>query len=278
KTPAGLRPPGPQPVTDFLENYEGGWQELLPNLNDACTWRGVEVPFHGEAALLPWQWEVERDDAEESALALGVRCRRTPFSLRKVLRLRRGEPVLHIDEAVANESGESAHLVWGQHLVLGGGFLEAGCLLEVGAQWILTPDELYEPATARLAPAQREPWPHARGRRGERVDLRRIPGPEAHSHDDVIVTGLELGHAAVTNPRLGLRFVLEWDEKHFPYLWLWQPFGGADAPPLTGIYGLGIEPCASRYNLAQAVEHGEAIRLEAGQVLRTSLRAHVDAC
>ncbi|MDI7276137.1 MAG: DUF4432 domain-containing protein, partial [Anaerolineae bacterium] len=24
KTPAGLRPPGPQPVTDFLENYEGG--------------------------------------------------------------------------------------------------------------------------------------------------------------------------------------------------------------------------------------------------------------
>ncbi|MFN3308316.1 MAG: hypothetical protein ACK44E_03825, partial [Anaerolineales bacterium] len=27
-TPWGLKPPSPQPLTDFLENYEGGWQVL----------------------------------------------------------------------------------------------------------------------------------------------------------------------------------------------------------------------------------------------------------
>src|SRR5512141_910213 len=48
QTPWGLKPPGKQPPTDFLENYEGGWQELFPNANDACLYRGKEIPFHGE--------------------------------------------------------------------------------------------------------------------------------------------------------------------------------------------------------------------------------------
>ena len=34
----------------FLHNYGGGWQELFPSCNDACTYRGVELPFHGEVA------------------------------------------------------------------------------------------------------------------------------------------------------------------------------------------------------------------------------------
>jgi hypothetical protein len=40
KTPAGLRPPGGNPPVDFLENYEGGWQELFPNANESCEYRG----------------------------------------------------------------------------------------------------------------------------------------------------------------------------------------------------------------------------------------------
>lgn len=277
-TPAGLLPPGPQPPADFLENYEGGWQELLPNINDGCTYRGIEVPFHGEVALLPWRWEVQRDDAEETALSLSVRCRRTPFSVQKVLRLRWGEAVLEIEEEVTSEADERTDLVWGHHLVLGGAFIEGGCLLEVDAGTIFTPEVLYEPETARLAPGQCEVWPFARGRGGERIDLRHIPGPEAHAHDDVILGDLRRGFAAVTNPRLGLRFGLEWDEHLFRYVGLWQPFGGADAPPLTGIYGLGVEPWTSRYNLAGAVEHGEAIALAPGEARRTILRARIDPC
>ncbi|MCL6430674.1 MAG: aldose 1-epimerase family protein [Anaerolineae bacterium] len=276
QTPAGLRPPGPHPAAGFLENYEGGWQELFPNINDSCRHREVEVPFHGEVALLPWQWAIERDDPDEGALALSVRCRRMPLRLTKVLRLRRSEAILYVEEVVTNEADDPADLVWGHHLVLGGGFLEGGCLLEVDAERIFTPEELYEPATARLAAGQRECWPFARGRHGERVDLRQIPGPEAHAHDDVILGSLRRGYAAVTNPRLGLRFALEWDGRLFRYVGLWQPLGGADAPPLTGIYGLGLEPWSSRYNLARAVEHGEAITLGPGQALHTTLMARVD--
>ncbi len=36
QSPWGLKPPRHRPPLDFLENYEGGWQELFPNANDAC--------------------------------------------------------------------------------------------------------------------------------------------------------------------------------------------------------------------------------------------------
>ena len=102
-------------------------------------------------------------------------------------------------------------------------------------------------------------WPYADGRRpGSRVDLRHIPGPQAHTHDDVFLSGFQQGHWTVTNPRRGLRFSLDWDADLFRSVTLWRPFGGSDLPPLTGIYGVGIEPWVSRHNLAGAVEAGEA--------------------
>ena len=75
KAPWGLRPPGAPPREEaegleFIGNYEGGWQELFPNANDACSYEGVELPFHGEVALLPWQAEV----LDGGAVRLSVRC------------------------------------------------------------------------------------------------------------------------------------------------------------------------------------------------------------
>ena len=114
---------------------------------------------------------------------------------------------------------------------------------------IISPDVQFEPATAALAPGQREAWPLALGRQpGQRVDLRRIRGPEAHIHDDVFLGELAHGHFTVTNARLGLAVSLDWDAEVFRYVVLWMPYGGSDAPPLTGMYGLGVEPWVARYN------------------------------
>ena len=46
KAPWGLQPPGSPPRDGsegaaFLENYEGGWQELFPNTNDPASYRGL---------------------------------------------------------------------------------------------------------------------------------------------------------------------------------------------------------------------------------------------
>jgi hypothetical protein len=167
QTPWGLKPPSTQSPLDFLENYEGGWQELFPNASEGCQYRGQDIPFHGEVALLPWQFEILQDDPNETALHLSVACKQTPFRLDRVLRLRRGESRLLIQEKVTNISDESCEFVWGHHIVLGGNFLEDGCLVDMPAHQIFTPDVLYEPLTARLEERQTETWPLARTRCSE---------------------------------------------------------------------------------------------------------------
>jgi galactose mutarotase-like enzyme len=277
RTPAGLQPPGEQPPADFLDNYEGGWQELFPNVNDACEYRGRSIPTHGEVALLPWEFQILQDDTQASEIALAVRCQQTPFYLERRLRLLQGSLQLEIQEKVTNEADEPWSFVWGHHLTLGDQFIEDGCRLEVPAELMITLDQLYEPETARLAPGQSSLWPFAQGRNpGEEVDLRYIPGRQAHSHDDIFLSIPEYGVWSVTNPRLGLRFVLEWDASIFRWVTLWMPYGGADLPPLTGIYGVGIEPWISRFPLAQADAQGQALSLQPGESLSTSLIARVE--
>lgn len=283
KAPWELQPPGSPPREGsgdmaFLWNYEGCWQELFPSANDPCTYHGQTIPFHGEVAALPWQDQIIRADETEVTVRFSVRCQKTPFHLERLLRLRQGEPTLFLEETVTNESDQVAHFVWGHHCVIGPPFLEPGCRLNAPAQTIVTIPEIFEP-TARLQPDQREPWPWAKLRDPspfqERVDLREVPGPEIHNHDDVYLTDLTAGWVAVTNPRLELTFSLHWDPTIFHWIIIWQPYGGAEAMPLTGIYALGIEPWISRLNLEQAVAAGEAIELPGGVSFSTALRATV---
>lgn len=280
----GLQPPGAPHLEGsggaddaFMWNYEGGWQELLPSVNAACTYRGKRIPFHGEVASLPWNVEVLAEAGDEIAVRFWTRCRQTPFRVDRVLRLRRGEPEFVLEGTVTNESSDPAHFVWGQHCVVGPPFLEPGCRLEIPAQTVVTTPELWEPETARIEPRQRAPWPHAPLRAGGTVDLREVPGPEAGSHDDLYVTDLEAGRLSVTNPRLELRFRLEWDAQLFRWITIWMPYGGALAKPLTGSYALGVEPWSSPLDLEHAVEAGEAIELVGGAELRTTFTAVVES-
>jgi hypothetical protein len=280
KSPWGLQPPGTPPRAGsdgmaFLHNYGGGWQELLPNCNDACNYRGTELPFHGEVAVA--RWEVSAGASGDDAVEVigRVRCTLTPFALERRMLLERGQATLTLKERVENTSGEAHPLVWGHHCVVGAPFLEAGCRLHAPARTIMTLPEAWED-TARLAQAQREPWPEARLVRGGRIDLREVPGPEAGSHDDVFLTDLEEGTVAVENPRLGRTFRLGFDRELFRWLCSWQSYGGAHSLPLAGSYALGIEPWISSGTLEQAVAAGEAIELAGGASLETTLTAAIE--
>ena len=280
KSPWGLQPPGAPARAGsdgmaFLHNYGGGWQELFPSCNDACTYRGVELPFHGEVAVGPWDVGAAVSAGDAVELIGRVRCRLTPFALERRMLLERGRATLTLHERVENVSDEAHHLVWGHHLVVGAPFLEAGCRLEVPAGAIVTLPEAWED-TARLAPAQREPWPHARLAAGGRADLRDVPGPGAGSHDDVFLTDLGEGTVAVENPRLGRTFRLAFDSSLFRWVCSWQAYGGAHALPLAGSYALGIEPWISSGNLAEAAAAGEAFELAGGASLETTLNASIE--
>jgi hypothetical protein len=279
KAPWGLQPPGAAPRegsdgAPFLENYEGGWQELLPNTNDACSHRGSPVPFHGEVATRPWSVSVEAADAGQVAVRLTVECVTVPLRLERLMSLRSGERRLVLSERVTNRSGAAVQFVWGHHCVLGPPLVAAGAELRTPAGTIITPPEPWED-TARLEPGQRSAWPMARRRGGGEVDLSRVPGPEAASHDDVFLTGLGGGWAEVGNPALEVAFRLEWDPGVFGWIISWQAFGGARAMPLGGAYALGIEPWATGGNLEQAVTAGDALRLAGHAQLETQLTAGI---
>jgi hypothetical protein len=272
KAPWGLRPPGspPREGSDgaaFLENYEGGWQELLPNTNDPCAHRGRELPFHGEVATAAWEWE-----AGDGSARFAVECPVTPLRLERVMRLRGGS--LELSETVANIGSSPEQFVWGHHCVLGAPLVGAGARMATSARTVMTIPEVWE-ETARLAPGQRSLWPYGRLRGGGDVDLSAIPGPEHGSHDDVYLTDLDGGWAEVRNDAVGLGFRLEWDASVFGWIISWQPFGGAVAMPLAGAYGLGVEPWVSGGNLAQAVADGTALELAPSESLQTTVVATV---
>jgi hypothetical protein len=87
---------------------------------------------------------------------------------------------------------------------------------------------------------------------------------------------LEAGWYALTNPRLGLGIGLAWPLEVFPYLWLWQEFGGSDGYPWFGAsYVMGVEPHTSYpgQGLARAVERGTARTLAPGASLELTLAA-----
>jgi hypothetical protein len=271
QAPWGLQRPGAPPRAGsggaaFLENYGGGWQELLPNTNDDC----LGLPFHGEVALLPWRWSV----VDELTVRFDVSCRIRPIDLTRTMRLDADARRLVLDETVVNRSDDPVQFVWGHHCVLGAPLVGAGSTLEVAAGTIVTIPEMWED-TARLAPGQRTAWPLARGRRGDEVDLSRIPGPDAGSHDDVYLTDLSEGVAELRNPALGLGFRLRWDASVFAWMISWQPYGGAHALPLQGAYGLGVEPWVSGGNLEAAIATGEALTLAGGASLSTTLVAEI---
>lgn len=276
--PWGLQPPGAPPREGsggerFLECYAGGWQELFPNTNAGCV-VGTALPFHGEVALVPWTWDVLRHDAGEVAVRLEVTCRTLPLRLARTMRLAAGSRRLLLDETVTNLSDEQVRFVWGHHCVVGSPLVAAGARLRTGARTIVTIPEMWED-TARLEPGQRSSWPMARGRDGREIDLSRIPGPEAESHDDVYLTDVDDGVAEVTNAALGLGFRLTWDVSVFRWIISWQAYGGARALPLTGSYAVGIEPWVAGDNLEAAIAAGDALTLGGGASLSTTLVAEI---
>jgi galactose mutarotase-like enzyme len=280
KTPWGLQPPGSPPRAgsgqdEFLHNYEGAWQELFPNTGPSCTYQGKKIPMHGEVATLPWTMTVERNEHDCVCISLSVRTHQIPLELTRRMSLSEASPTLRIEETVRNLSNERVSFVWGHHPVLGAPFLEAGCRIHVARCSVHTPAVPFDPVNVSYASAQRSTWPYIQRLDGARVDLRVIPGPEAHTHDHACLTDFERGWIEVENTRLGLAFSLEWDSKIFPWINNWRPLGGSDSPPLEGIYGLAIEPWATRSNLADALPLGEALAIDGNGVLRTSLQARL---
>lgn len=269
RAPWGMRtwgtwvPTTANPRGNWMDHYPGGWQVVFPAGGNASTYRGAEQGLHGEVSLMAWDYEVLLDDAHEVALLTWVETQRLPFRMQRELRLKRGSGALEIRETVENLSAQALHCMWGQHPVLGEPFL--GPELELYLPSCRISRALGgEDVPGRVIPCASGEWPYLPGRNGLPVDLRRMLPREQAAYDMFLAAELTEGWVAACNPRLGMGFGMSWPLEMWPYLWIWQEFGGSTNAPWFGrAYALGLEPFSSipgsnMPGLAGAVHNGTA--------------------
>ena len=97
------------------DNYAGGWQELFPSCNDACTYRGVDTPA-STARSRSVPWDVGAADGERRRRAGRHASRCTADAVRARASHAAGARPRHADAARARRErlGDEAH-----HLVRG---------------------------------------------------------------------------------------------------------------------------------------------------------------
>ncbi|WP_187775584.1 DUF4432 family protein [Luteimonas suaedae] len=259
----------------FREYFPGGWYEMLPNGPQPCSHRGAEYGHHGEATLLPWDYRIERDDADGIRVVFRTRLVRLPLLVERAMSLQGDSGTIRIDERVTSEAGQRIEFLWGHHPTFGWPLVEPGtrihlpaCTASVGAA---------VPAGARVAAGQRKAWPRLEAAAGGgELDLSVMPDAGAGSHDFIRLDELAGGWFAIVNPMRRVGFALRWDTAVFPMLGMWQVWGGGPDYPWYGTpHLLALEPACDLPSLAAASERGTALALDAGQSLETTLEATV---
>jgi hypothetical protein len=281
KSPWGLRKPrsavfdAATSETAWLEQYEGGWQELFPNAGDACTYGGATLNFHGEASVSAWDYTVRCRSAASVVVEFTTTLARSPFRMRRTIAAGRLLPALIIEERIENCGEQDLHFMWGHHPAFGAPFLDGGCRLQVPARTFLAHDVDVAPV-CRIPAGSRGSWPVLDGKDGRKVDLSVVPPSSERIAEFGYICDLDDGWYGLTNGSLGFGFGLAWPKEVFPYVWFWQELRGSIEHPWSGdCYVMAVEPFTSMpgVGLAKAVESGTAPVLTAGSSIDARLAA-----
>ena len=250
KSPWGMKAPGRGPSMPggsevvWLEHYAGGWQELFPNGGDACTYKGVELAFHGEASMVLWDYEIVDQSTNAVEVRLETRLKRSPFLVERYMRVEAGQPALIIRGRVTNEAGESMDYMWSHHPAYGAPFLSEACRIDVGTQSFRA-DDGYAGAYSPLMPGESYQWPNSI--KGDiTTDLSRIPDQNTRRDMLAYFENFDSGWYAITNPDLGFGVGLVWPKEVYPYAWFWQEMHANPGFPFyQNCYVMAIEPASS---------------------------------
>ncbi|MFC3801842.1 hypothetical protein [Cohnella sp. GCM10012308] len=242
-TRLGLRPKEAA-FSDFQSQYEGGWQEILPNLGGRHVHRGAEMPAYGEAALSSWRYEIAEDGPMRIRVVFRLELRSLPLAIEKSIEMMSGEAGFRLEERLTNVSPAVIHADWGHHITFGEPFLVPGTLISL-------PDGDVSDASYEL-PAKGSPGGFG-----------------------VLPAGA--GRYALRRPD-GIGAEVSWDAAVWPYLWFWRDHGGEASPPYFGShYNVGLEMFSSppAATLEDSIAAGTAVRLEPYGTVNASLAFRV---
>ena len=258
KTP----PDHPADVESFLLGYPGGWQSVFPNGGAPSKYNGIEFGQHDEVSMLSWDYEIVKDDEEEISIRFITFTQKVKFRYEKIFTLRKGKPIVFLDEKVTNLTDVTTKTMWGNHISFGEPFLDEFSFIEIDASTKVIPhQEAISSVGRRLANAEDFNWPVAVGEKGEKIDFSRIPKKNTKS-EILYLHDFKEAKYVVKSPTAGLAARVSWDRMNFPYLWFWQEFGGANEYPWFGKhFNIGLEPFSSypTSGIAEAVSNSSAL-------------------
>jgi hypothetical protein len=219
-------------LEDWIAQYAGGWQTVLPNGGDACRAGGVDHGWHGEASVAPWLVEHQAP----SGCTLALQLHTAPLLVRRTIDLTGSR--VEITETVHNQADAPVRLMWSHHPALGGALLEAGKAQITANATSWRPDTRALHAGPHPTP-QGGTWPPT----GEDAFWATVePGLARLAYLDGFPA---TAWAALRRPD-GYGVALAWDATTLPAMWLWVETGGTTGWPWHGqARTVGLEPAST---------------------------------
>lgn len=144
-----------------------GIDECLPTITP-CSWRGRQLPDHGEVWSRPWI--VDTEAWQKGILRASINLEHSPFKFERTLQLR--EDHLQFDYKLSNLAAMEEHFIWAVHPLLR---LEKGDELELPESTrVLFNGEVWVDAVASAIPPKKCSKAFARPVREGRVAIRNV--------------------------------------------------------------------------------------------------------
>ena len=262
---------------NFMDYYEGGWQDIFPNGGPAGSYGGAEFGLHGEVSLLPWNYKIIEESYEKSSVKFWVKTIRYPFKLEKIITIYHDKPLLRLDYKLINESPVRLPYLFGEHIAIGEPFLDNSCVINLEADAIRLWENEYA-NDKNLKPGSYHKWPFITTLSGDKVDVSRVPAPDSNTKKMLFIEKLFSPGYSIFNQNLGLSFNVRWDTKALPYIWYWLESGGTKSYPWFGrTYNIALEPFNTAYpGINKTIEKKRAYYLEQNQKLEFYLEVSIN--
>lgn len=231
----------------FDEHWTGGWDEVFPS--------DVEGEFHGYAfvdhgELWSQNWQVV--EASSFHVTMSYACRRIPVIVTKRISLHETQAEAKIEYWFQNMSEDTIPFLFKQH---------AAIAIDEGDQ-ILLPDCWIEPAVPDfsriIGQPQKTQFPKAFDAEGREIEVQYTPPRSSKLQEFYYSMDLAVGECGIYNERSQSSLRMSFDTADFPYVWVFQSYGG-----WHDRYVLVLEPCTTiPYDLETACAHGTAALLK----------------
>jgi galactose mutarotase-like enzyme len=239
----------------FDTNWSGGWDEMFPN-DAACSFDGRPLPDHGELWSSSWLQSSNVSSGTPLSLSLNHPCKTVPVNVGKTISLSPSSAELRIDYRFENLSDRKLPFLFKLHPALA---IEAG-------DEIIMPEAMIEPVdlgfSTLVGQKGKTAFPIALSKAGTQISINQVRERDSVSREFLYATDLAQGWCGLKNRRTGMTLRLEFSLADFPYVWLFQSYGG-----WNNHYVLMLEPCTNvPYDLTQATAQGTCASLNPHEI------------